>query len=326
MAQAGARPFRCRVVDSSTRSSGDVEVDESTSVRELRRKVLRLGLPLIHPPSFISLCHDGRELADDDATLGVLGVCTSPVIVACARQHHEGPALCPHPELAAVAEPPRTAAMRQPDVVSAAEAPPADALCRICFNGAYEHDLGKLISPCLCTGEPQATPALARCRGTRLRRACSHAACATRLVQVRCVTCTCHVSTTGARRHQTRARTTSATSASTSIRSNARAPQRGSSRDLSSAPSPRCSSSSPLPRRRSFSAVYISSGISTARFASTLDTPSARGGPTAATAPPLACSASQGLGCACLFVTRGRGTGAQTQPHPSAPSQNALSM
>ena len=178
MAQAGARPFRCRVVESSTRSSGSVEVDESTSVRELRRIVLRLDLPLIQPPSFISLCHDGRELAEDDATLGALGVCTSPVIVACARQHYIGPAsrprhgpANPRPELAAVAEPPHTSAMRQPDVVSAAEAPPADALCRICFNGAHEHGLGKLISPCLCTGELRASPALARCRGTRLRRA-----------------------------------------------------------------------------------------------------------------------------------------------------------
>ena len=159
-----------------------VEIDESTTPSQLHALVLSLPLPSASVGCRI--CHDGKLLdAEDDDTLlyNHPGLLEAPIIVVVGpAPQRRGffdslqaqpsqrsvpqqvaavvSASAPMQGATQVTTPPRPRTSISPPPPPppppppAEEGPPADAVCRICFGAAHEDGLGKLISPCMCSG------------------------------------------------------------------------------------------------------------------------------------------------------------------------------
>lgn len=148
-----------------------VQVDERTTLGMLKNRILSLRLPtpkaVLEGQGFLRICHDGVCIQDggdegsDNVTLGTLGVLSAPVVVIVLGTLNNRRRGARSPAVEAAAAPPEavapsaaSSAARSTTHTEAAPAfsssePPADAVCRICFDGV---SAGKLISPCLCTG------------------------------------------------------------------------------------------------------------------------------------------------------------------------------
>ena len=128
-----------------TGAPSTVDADASYTVAELKALILSsLRLPS-GTSELMRLCHDGKLLEDDEQSLDSAGIAAAPVVVILSppanksqpQQSRSPPPVPPPAPAAAAAEP---------------ETPPEDAVCRICFGSAYENGLGRLISPCMCSG------------------------------------------------------------------------------------------------------------------------------------------------------------------------------
>jgi hypothetical protein len=147
-----------------------VDIDESTTLAELRALVLSLPLPSAEVGCRI--CCDGELLGADIDDEPVVSLIAVPIVVIA------GPAPAPRrgfffgrqpatpapprpadePDRARTSDsppppprPPRPPSPPPPAAITDAELP-ADAACRICFGAPHENGLGRLISPCLCAG------------------------------------------------------------------------------------------------------------------------------------------------------------------------------
>jgi hypothetical protein len=165
-----------------------LEVGSDDTLLDLRHMLLSLTLPscagaLAGAASgkVLQICFDGKLLGvdRDDETLRALGVLDTPVVIVLlgsgAVHSAQSCGLCsascgggggaasvvPRTVLAdsasAGSENARAHSTGSLPALTSPPAPPAaevpeDALCRICFSAAYEHGLGPLFSPCLCSG------------------------------------------------------------------------------------------------------------------------------------------------------------------------------
>jgi hypothetical protein len=150
---------KLRVYDAAQPDTPAVlDVEDSTTVEECRALVASLNLPsaaaALSGTHHLLLCFDGKILLEDSATLEETGVLAAPVLVAAAVPVVVADAAAAVPAAAAADAP---AASSSAAAVPAAApeddgTPPPEAVCRICFSGAFENELGKLISPCRCIG------------------------------------------------------------------------------------------------------------------------------------------------------------------------------
>ena len=177
-----------RVADVANRgvACATIEVDESTSLAELRALILSLPTESAQKAlkdggeSALRICHDGKFLhGDESVTLSSLGVLDPPVVVIASsppirnassfllRRKPAAAAAMPTPmpqqqpqqqqqqrQRQPLTPPPDQQPQQPPASAqpTTAQEPEADAVCRICFGSAYENGAGALFSPCLCTG------------------------------------------------------------------------------------------------------------------------------------------------------------------------------
>ena len=145
----------CLVIDAL--KEGDprtIDIDSDTTVMELMHMIHSLDLPSCAAGAF-QVCHDGRVLEDQEASLASAGVLECPVVVILAkREARTPPRAAPRVAASAAAAAPTAEGLPRPEAAPAAPPRPAaprevpeDAVCRICFS-----DGGRLISPCMCTG------------------------------------------------------------------------------------------------------------------------------------------------------------------------------
>ena len=165
--------MRVAIADVAATARSDhsfVDIDESTTLAELRALVLSLPLPSAEVGCRI--CCDGELLGADNDDEPVVSLIAVPIVVIA------GPAPAPRrgfffgrqpatpapprpadePDRARTSDsppppprPPRPPSPPPPAAITDAELP-ADAACRICFGAPHENGLGRLISPCLCAG------------------------------------------------------------------------------------------------------------------------------------------------------------------------------